>query len=222
MLSLCLATSLDGKLNSESERGLPRFTSRADRDRLFRLRAEADLLFVGAETVRRENLPPLVRNPDYAALRPERSPHPAVAVWTRSQDLPFEGAYFGAKDQAVFVVTAHPRRMTRQRCRDRGIEIIEIGEAGMGGVVEDFRRRGYHRILAEGGGHLAHALLAADLVEELHLTLAPWVFAGQTNPSLAEGPAFDPPRRWVLEELRRVDDEVHLRYVRVLSPTTEP
>jgi riboflavin-specific deaminase-like protein len=213
MLSLCLAASLDGKLNSESD-GAPRFSSRADRDRLFRLRAEADLILVGAGTVRHESLPPLVRNSEFAELRRGRPAHPAVAVVTQSQRLPWQSAYFRERQQDIFVLTPTVFDETRRRCEALGIEALAFGETGLAGGLKCLRDRGFHRVLAEGGGKLVHALLEEDLVERFYLTLAPVVFGGRSNPSLADGPAFLEARVWQLDRSDVVGDELHLSYTR--------
>jgi riboflavin biosynthesis pyrimidine reductase len=46
-------------------------------------------------------------------------------------------------------------------------------------------------LLCEGGGEVNAALFKADLVDELRLTVAPYVFAGQTAPTLADGIGAD-------------------------------
>lgn len=213
MLSLCLAASLDGKLNSETP-GAPRFTSRADRDRLFRLRAEADLLLVGAATVRSEGLAPKVRNPRFEPLRGDRPAHPAVAVVSRSQDLPWDAPYFCQREQEMFLVTDHATEATRERCAALRIGCIEMEGRGLGHALHRFEEQGYRRVLAEGGGRLVHSLLSEDLVERLYLTLAPVILAGERAPTVATGPALPQPHRWKLDRVRQVEDELHLSYTR--------
>ncbi len=71
--------------------------------------------------------------------------------------------------------------------------------------------RGHRRTWLLGGGSLAGQLLAADLVHELVLTVAP-TFVGR-GPTLADGDF--PLRRFRLTELARFgDDGVRLRYER--------
>lgn len=221
MLSLCLATSLDGKLNCEQD-DLPRFTSREDRNRLFRLRAVADLLVVGAGTVRRETLAPLVRNPQFAALREGRPEQPAVAIVTRTGKLPFRDPYFTERQQEFFVLTPTASDELRQQCAQLDIEVLEWGDGSLRDCLEALKARGFRRMLAEGGARLAYALLDEDLVERLYLTLAPVIFAGSTAPSLVEGDAFDQPSRWRLDRAEPVGDELHLSYTRIRwSPTAD-
>lgn len=214
MLSLCLAVSLDGRLNTASK-GQPTFTSREDRRRLFRLRAESDLVLVGANTVREEELPPLVRGEQFRALRPDDAPHPAVAIVSGSQRLPWRSRYFTERKQDFFLLTADPSPATREVCRELGVTIVELGQAGeLAPALAELGRRGFERILAEGGGGLVHTLLREDLVDRLHLTIAPVVIAGESTPTMAQGPVLTGPPRFVLEECRPVEDELHAVYRR--------
>ncbi len=43
------------------------------------------------------------------------------------------------------------------------------------------------RIVCEGGGELNDALFRADLVDELHLTVCPYIFGGRDAPTIADG-----------------------------------
>jgi 5-amino-6-(5-phosphoribosylamino)uracil reductase len=73
---------------------------------------------------------------------------------------------------------------------------------------------GIHRLLVEGGGHLNAALLQANLVDELYLTLCPLVFGGRTSPSLADGRMPQPlanAAQATLCSARRKGEELFLR-----------
>ena len=71
--------------------------------------------------------------------------------------------------------------------------------------------RGLQRTWLLGGGDVAAQLLAADLVDELVLTVAPTLLG--RGPALADGET--PLRRFRLVELARFgDDGVRLRYER--------
>ena len=81
----------------------------------------------------------------------------------------------------------------------------------LGGLVRLIDARGLERTWLVGGGDLAGQLLAADLVDELILTVAP-TFVGR-GPTLADGEF--PLRRFRLTALDRFgDDGVRLEYRR--------
>ncbi len=82
----------------------------------------------------------------------------------------------------------------------------------VGDVVRAIEARGLERTWLVGGGHVAGQLLAADLLSELIVTIAP-AFVG-AGPALADGPF--PLRRFRLVDVRRFEgsDGVQLRYER--------
>ena len=84
----------------------------------------------------------------------------------------------------------------------------------MSGVLDDLARRGVRRLMVEGGGTLLTQFLAADLVDELQLVIAPF-FVGEARAPRVVGPAAFPwtaGRRAELAATRQVGDVVLLHY----------
>ncbi|MGH3881023.1 MAG: dihydrofolate reductase family protein, partial [Actinophytocola sp.] len=73
--------------------------------------------------------------------------------------------------------------------------------------------RGLLRVCCEGGPHLFGELIAADLVDQLCLTIAP-LLSGAGAPRIAEGVARVDPLRLRLESVLTEDDFLMLRYRR--------
>lgn len=96
-----------------------------------------------------------------------------------------------------------------------GAEPVEPYAGDLGELVRLLGERGLERTWVVGGGDVAGQLLAADLLDELILTIAP-TFLGR-GPALADG-GF-PLRRFTLTGLERFgDDGVRLRYERAKVP----
>ena len=92
-----------------------------------------------------------------------------------------------------------------------GAEPVEAFAGDLAELVRLIGSRGLKRTWLVGGGDLAAQLLAADLLDELILTVAP-ALVGQ-GPALADGEF--PLRRFRLAALERFgDDGVRLRYER--------
>jgi dihydrofolate reductase len=99
-----------------------------------------------------------------------------------------------------------------------GAEPIERYAGDLAALVELIGERGLKRTWLVGGGDVAGQLLAADLVDELILTVAP-TFVG-SGPTLADGDF--PLRRFRLTAQERFgDDGVRLRYERERVAPTE-
>ena len=213
-LTLCLATSLDGKI-SRSPGAAPDFTSRYDRQKLFRLRAAADVLLVGANTVRQEELAPLIR--DEALIRQRREAgkpdHPAVVIVSGSLELPWRGPYFSQRRQELFVMSAAVPERRRSELEAMAIGVIDTGPSVCfrKGLAE-LKKHGHAEVLAEGGGGLNHSLLKQDLVDRLFLTVAPVIIGGLDTPSLCNGPRLETMTRFRLIRSESHEDELHLEY----------
>jgi dihydrofolate reductase len=92
-----------------------------------------------------------------------------------------------------------------------GAEPLELYSGDLAGLVRLIGERGHRRTWLIGGGDLAGQLLAADLLDELILTVAPTLLG--RGPALADGKF--PLRRFRLTRMERFgDDGVRLHYER--------
>ncbi len=76
---------------------------------------------------------------------------------------------------------------------------------------------GVRRLIGEGGGELNDALFRGGLVDELRLTVCPFLFGGRAAPSIADGLGFPNLRkaaRFRLHSCRQWGDELYLVYRR--------
>lgn len=212
-VNLCLAVSLDGRI-SRGKGAPPDFTSRYDRDKLFRLRASSDALLIGANTVREEALPPIIRNQDLVAQRRQKNmpDHPAAVIVSGSLNLPWDTPYFHERQQELYILTGKPDAERRQKLTSIGVHLLETGEPlSLRRGLQQLGERGYGVILAEGGGGLVRNLLADGLVHRLYLTVAPLVI-GDEGPPLCGGPLPYPGAGFHLVEHHLEGDEWHLVY----------
>jgi len=176
------ATALDGRSGGLGGPG--------DRAVFAVLRSLADVILVGASTVRAEG------------YRPPKKPGQRVAVVSRTGDLDWESELFaGGAGLAVLP-------------EDGPIVPVPAIRAGRGGV--DLARAlpllAGNVVLAEGGPTLNGDLAGAGLIDELCLTVAPVLVGGQAKRILSGPPVTAPPMDLVqvLEE----DGYVFFRYLR--------
>ena len=224
---LSCAMSLDGYLDGTSEERLV-LSGAADLDRVDAERAAADAILVGAGTIRRDDPRLLVRSAGRQAARAARGlpPQPAGVTVTASGDLDpaarfFRGAGEGTGPPAPVVPPrriVYAARSVLPKLRDQLGGLAEVVDAGdppqLADVVSDLGRRGVGRLMVEGGASLGTQFLAAGLVDELQLAIAPFFVGDPAAPRFAgpghypDGPAH--PLR--LAEARPVGEMVLLRY----------
>jgi riboflavin biosynthesis pyrimidine reductase len=79
-------------------------------------------------------------------------------------------------------------------------------------VLEHLRRaRGVCAVTCEGGPRLLRALVARGVIDDLLLTVAPLLVAGD-GPASLDGEELAPPSRMTLQALCRADDHLFLHY----------
>jgi 5-amino-6-(5-phosphoribosylamino)uracil reductase len=214
---LSCAMSVDGCLDAPGPERLV-LSGEADLDRVDAERSEADAIMVGAATIRRDNPRLLIRSAARRAARvasglPE---HPARVTLTASGDLDPGARFFATADPGAVVYCAAPEAPKLQDRLNELARVIAVPPpVGLVAVLADLSRRGVHRLLVEGGARLGREFLAAGLVDELALTVAPFFVGAAEAPRFA-GPAVyphDPGRPMHLAEVRQVDEVVLLRYL---------
>jgi diaminohydroxyphosphoribosylaminopyrimidine deaminase/5-amino-6-(5-phosphoribosylamino)uracil reductase len=200
LVTLKLATSLDGRIATAS--GESRWiTGPAARQRTHLLRATHDAILVGTATVLADDPLLTCRLPGLERRSPVRVALDRNLVIPPSARLVAE-----AGEVPTWFITAtgsEPERREALRCA--GVEIIDAaldaaGRIDLGDALLRLGERGLTRLLVEGGGRLAAALLRARLVDRLVWLHAPLLLGGDGVPAvaalglgaLAEAPGFAP------------------------------
>jgi 5-amino-6-(5-phosphoribosylamino)uracil reductase len=214
---LSCAMSVDGCLDAPGPQRLI-LSGDADLDRVDEERAEADAIMVGAATIRRDNPRLLIRSAARRAARIARDlpEHPVRVTLTASGDLDPGAAFFAGAGAGAVVYCAAPEAPRLQSRLNELAQVIAVpAPVGPVAVLADLSRRGVRRLLVEGGALLGREFLAAGLVDELALAIAPFFVGAAAAPRFA-GPAVyphDPGRPMRLAEVRQLDEVVLLRYL---------
>ncbi|WP_241268259.1 pyrimidine reductase family protein [Streptomyces chrestomyceticus] len=180
-----MVSSLDGAAHHEG-RSQP-LSSDADMRIFGVLRGLADAVVVGAETVRKEGYRPARAREAFAARRAAagQPPAPVIAVVTASLDLDFAQPLFTEPLVPTVVVTGAGADEDRVRtARKAGAEVVFAGEGAAvdpSRVVGALAGRGLTRLLTEGGPRLLGQFAGSGALDELCLSLAPLVVAGDAS-----------------------------------------
>lgn len=164
----------------------------ADTELFRRMRTLADVVLVGAETVRRERYGPVrLPGPDRdARVAAGRPPVPPIAVVSRSLSIDWSLPMFTAPRPIVVTAAgADAGRAAEAACHAdvvvAGDERVDVRRA-----VDRLAERGHRVVLCEGGPTLLGEVVAAGLLDELCLTLSP-VLGGDPLPIATVPPGGD-------------------------------
>jgi riboflavin-specific deaminase-like protein len=184
----------------------------ADLETLLELRTLADAVLVGAGTLRAEGYDRLVRDEERRARRRAagQAEDPLAVVLSRRLDLAWDAGLFAAPEQPVVVYTEAAGAAPAVAAP---VEVVRLPEATPAAALADLHAaRGVRALLCEGGPTLNRALVAAGLVDELFLTVAPLLVAGEEDRGIVAGPLLDSPAALALRHVCRHGDELLLRY----------
>jgi riboflavin biosynthesis pyrimidine reductase len=180
------------------------------------LRGLADVILVGAQTVRAEGYGPVEREPDWDEIRQNRSSVPPLAVVSRTLDLDLDTPLFteAPADARTIIVTVEAAPEERRRAAAERADVIVAGSDGVdfGAAVRELEARGHRRLHSEGGPTILAHMAAAGVLDELCLTISPFLVGGD-SPRITHGPIFPDPHRYGLIQTLADDDYLFLRYV---------
>ncbi|MFI1397010.1 pyrimidine reductase family protein [Streptomyces sp. NPDC020681] len=184
------------------------------------LRGLADVVVVGAETVRLEGYRPARAREAFAERRAAagQRPAPAIAVVSASLELDFTLPLFAEPLVPTLVLTGAAAPAERVREAEKaGAEVVVAGD-GKGvepaRAVRALAERGLVRLLTEGGPRLLGQFVAAKVLDELCLTVSPTMTAGDAQ-RIAGGPAVAVPERFALASVLEEAGFLFTRYRRI-------
>lgn len=159
------------------------------------LRALADVVLVGSQTVREEDYrrPSGRRDLLEPSLRPSGRQRPALAVWTTGGDLP---AGIEAGWPTYLLCPPGHRREVTQRSGMPAEHVIEAADARQ--AVQALAHRGLRGIQAEGGPGSLGRLADEGLLDELCVSVTHRTVGG-TSSRMIDGPLHD--QSWQLDSL---------------------
>jgi riboflavin biosynthesis pyrimidine reductase len=171
-------------------------SSEGDRHVFALLRTLADVIVVGASTVRAERYAPVRPRELWRHLREGRPPTPPIAVVTARLDLDPGSRLIAAAPphaRTIVITTAQAPPGRRAALAERA-DIIVAGEqtVDLKAAADALAERGHQRMLTEGGPRLLGQLVAAGLLDELCLTIGP-LLAGPGADRIVSGARPDVP-----------------------------
>lgn len=211
---LTMIASLDGATAHNGTSG--GLGDAADARVLAAARRVADVVLVGAGTVRSEGYEQLELDDASAAWRRERElpAHPVLALVSGSLDLDPAHPMLRDAPRRPVVLTTDAAARSADAALTAVADVVGAGEERVDArrAVAALHARDLLRIQCEGGPSWAAAMLAADLVDETCLTLASRIEGGPSRRIGASDDTIAHPMR--LHALLRAGDTLVVRSVR--------
>lgn len=181
-VALNMIATADGRATLSGRSGP--LSSRGDRQLFHALRGVVDAVLVGAGTARAERYGRIVRDARGRAQRRRRglTIEPLACIVTASLNLPPDMPLLAEPAARVAILTCSPGHVQGAAAQ---VEYLRTGGDGRVDVAAGLRElragRDVELLLCEGGPHLNANLLAAGLVDELFLSLAPKLAGGAAD-----------------------------------------
>jgi 2,5-diamino-6-(ribosylamino)-4(3H)-pyrimidinone 5'-phosphate reductase len=185
-VAMNMAITADGKISTHRRETIS-LGSPNDRYLMDKLRARADAVVIGANVVLSTRL-----------------------------NLPRKGEFFSHPDTERLIITtlSAPSSKIARFERVAHVHVLPRRRIRPKDVIDHMAARRARRVLIEGGGETNFSFISSGLVDEIYITVTPWILGGRTAPTAVDGAGFLRNKRVRLELVssRREDNEVFLRY----------
>ncbi len=211
---LSAAMTIDGKIASKS--GDPELSDEDDWKEVHKLRTEVDAIMVGKGTIIKDNPKLHIKyynhNGYYRIILDSN-----LAISIDSEVINYMPEIY----PTIICTTENvPNERVKEFKTKKNITIIKSGHGERVNLLKLMPilwENGIKKILLEGGGILNWSFIVNDLIDEIRLTIAPWIVGGEDAKSLVEGDGFErmiQAKRFELIDIKNRNDYAILKYIR--------
>jgi riboflavin-specific deaminase-like protein len=211
------AMTADGKVTTRTLAPVD-FTSREDKLHLFRQRASADAVLIGHTTLKRDNvrlgLPAYLQE---TRVKRGQSRCPLRVIVSNEGRIDHRLNIFQSDVSPIIIFSTKrmPRKYQRALEKKATLHLGDTKNLDLSSMLQTLRNKYKVRTVAcEGGPTLFRALLEQGLIDQLNLTIAPYMFGGAKAPTLTGvSNEFLPASvHCSLSDMRTIGDECFLTY----------
>jgi len=181
------AMTIDGKIATKE--GDSELSDKVDWKEVHKLRTQVDAIMVGKDTILKDN--PKLHIKYYNHKGYYR------IVLDSNLTIPLESNVISFRPEIypTIICTTENVPFTKQRdYEERGVKIIKAGDGKRVDLIKllpILKSLGINTILLEGGGNLNWSFIQNNLIDDIRLTIAPWIVGGKEATSLVEGIGFE-------------------------------
>ena len=190
-----IAMTADGKIDTFQRKGAA-ISSERDKERVERLRADADAVMVGGKTLLDEDPKLTVKSETLRAERLTRGlpPNPMkVGIVTEARLKPDSEFLNTGPASIVIFTTRWTSKHHVSELKSRGVDVYvdDSEKVNLIWALETLKEIGVERLMVEGGATLNFELLRLGLVDEVNAYIAPMIFGGANAPTMAAGSGLE-------------------------------
>jgi riboflavin-specific deaminase-like protein len=181
------AMTVDGKVTTKNLAPVD-FTSREDKLHLFRQRALADAVLLGHTSLKRDNVRlGLPAEMQEARAKRHQSRCPLRVIVSNEGKIDHRLNIFQSNVSPIIIFSSKRMPLKYQRVLEKKaiLHLTDAKHVDVAGMLQTLRREYKVRTVAcEGGPTLFRALLEQNLIDQLNLTITPYMFGGAKAPTL--------------------------------------
>ncbi len=192
------AITLDGKLATRT--GDSKLSSKADKNRVHRLRSKVDAILIGKNTAKLDD--PVLSAHNAKKKNPIRIILDSNATIKNNSRI----LRTSSKIPTIIVVGERASKKNLQRLEKLPVQIIICGKdrINIKKLLISLRKQGIKKILVEGGGATNWAFVKEDLIDEAMITITPYLVGGINATTLVDGDGFSTITKSIKLKLKNV------------------
>ncbi len=184
---LSAAMTIDGKIASKS--GDPELSDEEDWKEVHKLRTQVDAIMIGKNTV-------LTDDPKLHIKYHQHDGYYRIILDSKLL-IPLSSKVITFQPELYPTIICTTENVSPQRIKEfqeKNVKIIQSGKGKRVDIVKlmpKLSKLGIKSILLEGGGTINWSFVKNKLIDEVRLTIAPWIVGGKEAVSLVEGKGFE-------------------------------
>ncbi|MDC0193554.1 2,5-diamino-6-(ribosylamino)-4(3H)-pyrimidinone 5'-phosphate reductase [Candidatus Nitrosopelagicus sp.] len=206
---LSAAMTLDGKIGKNKTK--IKLSSKKDKTRVHRLRANVDGILIGKNTLDADN--PML------SVRYSKGKNPVRILLDSRGTIKSSSKIIQSCNKIPTIIATTNLISKKNLCRLEKfpLEVIKCGKTSVDTVklLKLLYKKDIKKILLEGGGTINWTFLKNGFVDEIIVTITPYILGGSNSISLVEGVGFKnlfPTKKLKLEKIQKIGSELVVYY----------
>ncbi len=206
---LSAAMTLDGKIATKT--GDSKLSSKQDKVRIHKLRSKVDAILVGSNTVKRDD--------PFLTVRHTKGKNPLRIILDSKANIDKKSQIIKTckKIPTIIAVSKKASKNNIDKLKKYPLEIIITGNklVNIKNLLRILSKKKIKTLLVEGGGTVNWEFVKQGLVDEIIITITPYIIGGKNAITLVDGEGFSLIQKATKLKLKknwRVGNEIVLHY----------